>query len=281
MENLGDILMRALPEKTLTSNPLFTGKVFGRSQGCSLCGEPYILKRNLRFACWVPACRCAAEEDERRIIAEREERRKKAKADRIALLFKQSKPGARFADCRFDNFRARPGAEKAFEIAKRYAESWPPERGGGLLFFGACGNGKSHLAAAVVNYLIPQGIAAVVQPVPELLRMFRATYNEESKIRESELMDGLIEADLLVLDDIGAEKWTEYSESQLYQVIDARYRHMKPLIVTTNLGLTKEPLLEDAIGMRAMDRLIEMCLLVENRATSYRKEIAATRKGAT
>ena len=84
-------------------------------------------------------------------------------------------------------------------------------------------------------------------------------------------MRALTRADLLVLDDAGAEKWTEWTEPTLYTIIDERYSYCKPLIITTNSTLDE---LEKKIGDRAMDRVLEMCEIVENTGESYRKMIA-------
>ncbi len=258
-----------------------SSKVIGQPGVCPDCGAAYELRPITGgVSAWTPACDCIDRRREEERAIRHEQYRRELKARRIAELFDQAKLGARFAERTFANWKERPGTEKAFAAATQYAANWEKHAadGSGFLLFGGVGNGKSHLAAAVVNALIPQGVSAVFQAVPDLLRRFRATYGEDSKVKEEQLMDALAETELLVLDDLGAEKWTEYSEAQLYQVIDTRYRHKRPLIVTTNLGLVKEPLLEAYIGPRALDRLIEMCDLIEVTAPSYRKAQALARK---
>jgi len=85
-----------------------------------------------------------------------------------------------------------------------------------------------------------------------------------------EIMKTLTQADLLVLDDAGAEKCTQWTEPTLYTIIDERYTNKRSIIVTTNAGLEE---LEQKIGFRAMDRLLEVCAIVENEGTSYRQEV--------
>ncbi|MRB85087.1 hypothetical protein GH851_31765, partial [Bacillus thuringiensis] len=83
---------------------------------------------------------------------------------------------------------------------------------------------KTHLAAAIANELSKQGFIVVFQSVPELLQRIRSTFNSDNKENETQIMRALLECDLLILDDIGAEKTTEWVEEKLFNVIDGRYR---------------------------------------------------------
>lgn len=221
-------------------------------------------------------CRCAEEkaaEEDRRARAVQEAR---WQAEKLERLFEQSNLGPRFRACTFDAWRDRPGAAGAFRSARQYAESFEArqEDGRGLILFGDAGNGKSHLAAAIVNELVGRGVPCVFQTVPALLRRVRATFARDAEATEEEVLAALVEAPLLVLDDAGAEKHTEWGESTLYYLVDERYRRQLPIVVTTNLNLSG---LEDSIGFRAVDRLIEVSDVVEITATSYRKEAAKGR----
>ncbi len=126
----------------------------------------------------------------------------------------------------------------------------------------------------MVRAALEKGYTAIFERVPKLLLKIRSTYNACSRVSEAEIMQALTQADLLVLDDAGAEKWTEWTEPTLYTIVDERYSWEKALIVTTNSDLEG---LEKKIGFRAMDRLLEMCEIVENRGTSFRKERAKER----
>lgn len=217
-------------------------------------------------------CKCQFDRGAKEEAQHEEQKRK----DRIERLFAVAELGPRFEECSFESWVPRPGAERCLEAAKDYVDRFDErlKEGQGLLFFGRPGNGKSHLAAAIVNALVAAGRTCVFRSTPALLKKLQETYKPEARLTEAEILSVLQEADLLVLDDLGAEKMTEWAESMLYYVIDQRYRWRRPLIATTNSTLEA---LEDHVSARSFDRLLEMCVLVENQASSYRRERAEVR----
>lgn len=247
---------------------------------CPNCGceiKPVELVYELFGKVIYPSCECIAESLKREQL-QRELSQRRIEVER---LFADSELGPRFRECTLANWIQRQGSEKVYLAVKEFIEKWPAqlEDGQGLVILGPPGNGKSHLAAACVNAVISQGYPAIFQPVTRLMYRLNASYRDDSRNSEADIIGGLIEADLVVLDDVGAEKWTEKVEERLYSIIDGRYWGKKPTIITGNFRSLKE--LQDHIGERAFDRLAETCAFVENRATSYRIEKARAKlKGA-
>lgn len=220
-------------------------------------------------------CKC----EEQREQEEADAKEQEAKRRRVAELYDTAGLGARFDDSTFAKWIPKPDAQPAFEAAMDYVERWPTNRaqGTGLLLYGPPGTGKSHLAAAIVHALIHRGAACVYQSVPELLDRLRRSYDRDSADSEGKLMAALDKADLLVLDDLGAEKRTEWVESTLYRIVDARYRHRRATVITSNLS---PKMMGGAIGERSWDRLLETCALCEVKGRSHRRETAEVLRSA-
>lgn len=192
----------------------------------------------------------------------------------IERKFSISNLGERFAKCRFETFSYRPGTEKTVSSAKTYVEMFRDMDSEGMLIWGLPGNGKSHLAAAITHGVKEQGFTVVFQTVPELLERIRNTFNKKNNESEKEIMDALINCDLLVLDDIGAEKVSDWVLEVIFRIIDGRYRKKKPIIYTSNL---KPSELKDQLNDRIYDRMVETSTIIENKGTSYRREVGRKR----
>ncbi len=219
-----------------------------------------------------PTCECISERERRWYQGMREQEQR----DRIERVFPTWLLGKRFQKCTFDNFITREGTEIAIKAAKEYAENFPPPNGEGMLFLGKCGTGKSHLAAAIAHEVKKKGFTTVFASVPETLSRIRATYDRGIEETEAQLMYGLKEASLVVLDDLATEKRTDWKQEIIYEMVDARYRNELPVIVTTNANPQQ---LKKQVGERTYDRLIEMCRVVVNNSTSYREEIGRKENG--
>jgi len=164
----------------------------------------------------------------------------------------------------FENFDASLQPE-AYQEAKNFTG----ERGENLILYGAhYGTGKTHLAAAILNRHIDQGETGVFCNVPDLLRRLRATFSQDARESEHRVFSSIRGAGLLVLDDLGKEKWSPWVEQTLYDIINYRYIHELPTVITTNLSLKE---LAEAIGLACYSRLRERGPLIYVRGEDYRR----------
>ncbi len=237
---------------------------------CSKCGaeiEPLLSPLTGRII--YPACLCEVEEE----LLHRERLVGNRKALMLANLFEGCAIGEANSAAGFESWVMRPGAEAAYKAALEYAGDLPGKlkAGQGLIIVGPPGCGKSHLVSAAAQKAKEAGYSVLFERAPKLLMRLRAAYNSQSSAFELEMIEALGRIDLLVIDDLGAEKRTDWSEQIIYTIIDERCSKGRSTMITTNLSLEE---LEKKVGVRTMDRLIGSCRIVENCASSYRQERA-------
>lgn len=198
---------------------------------------------------------CACKREERRRFEEhmkQEERRRRLEGMRRA--------GFPDAEMRKWTFKADDGKSgKAMQVARRYADNFPTmlENGKGLLLYGNVGSGKSFIAACIANSLIDQGTPALMTNFSRIVNQLQETFDGRQRY-----LDRLNGFDLLVIDDLAAERDTDYMWEQVMNVIDSRYRAGLPVVVTTNLGLEDLTDPADIRRERVYSRLVEMCIPV-------------------
>ncbi len=160
---------------------------------------------------------------------------------------------------------------KQSEIARVFVEDFADmqKENMGLLFWGKVGTGKSYLAGCIANALMEKEIPVCMTNFTAILHTL-----ENSFVGRNEYIDLLCRYPLLIIDDLGKERGTEYSLEQVYDIIDSRYRSRKPLIVTTNYtyDMIKNP--QDTAHARIYDRLREMCVAVMFDGENFRDKIA-------
>ena len=212
-------------------------------------------------------CDCArkAAEDEL------QQRQAQKRVDAVARLREASLMDSRFKGSTFLDFHVNQHNAKAHKIAKRYAERFEQmmESNQGLLFYGAPGTGKTFAAACIANQLLENQIPVVMTSFVKLMDM--DNHDDESIIRRLNL------ADLLIIDDLGAERGTDYALEKVYNFVDSRYRAKKPMLLTTNLTLDQIKSTTDMRYQRIYDRILQCCYPVEFTGPSWRRREAAAR----
>jgi len=163
----------------------------------------------------------------------------------------------------------RENLERIYRLAMDYAKS--PE--GWLVLQGVTGCGKTHLAAAIVNYRYQAGQPARFVVVPELLDHLRSSFSPEAKTPYDSLFESIKVVPLLVLDDFGEQTATPWAQEKLYQIINYRYNAQLPTVVTTRTSLEE---IESRISSRFTDPKISTVFGIT--APDYRSDVSS-RKG--
>ena len=171
---------------------------------------------------------------------------------RTARLFGASHLGEHFAGRTFDTFEVDDGNRTAYEACRTLADTFTQGRRG-ILIAGGCGCGKTHLAAAIVHALIAQGLRPLFMTSERLLFALKDAFGDRERTRA--IREELTTADLLVLDDLGAEHMSDWAQSELGSIINDRYEAGKTIILTTNLTLSA---LTARLGSRTISRIAEM-----------------------
>lgn len=209
------------------------------------------------------ACKC----EQKKHDAEIEERKAEENRRMISKLRRDCFLTDEMAGCTFavdDKHDARISA-----AMRRYAEKWDEVKveNMGLLLYGQVGTGKSFFAACIANALIDKGIPVKMTSFSRIVNELQGLYTGRQ-----EYLDKLTSYPLLIIDDLGAERGSDFMLEQVYAVVDARYQSGLPLIVTTNIpvGEIKEP--ADLKYRRIYDRILERCHPVKIDGPSRRRE---------
>ena len=209
-------------------------------------------------------CRCAAEKLEK----EREEYRVEEELLNIQKMKSAGLQDRTFYNYTFDHCDA---SQENAVYAKRYVEHFSEmvQTGQGLLFWGNVGTGKTFLAGCIANALLEQKIPVLMTSFPKILNALGGLYSSE----RNEYLASLNRYTLLVIDDMGIERESQYTVETIYTVIDERYKSGKPFIITTNiqLDILKKP--QDLEHARIYDRIMERCMPVFFGGKNYRSEL--------
>ncbi|MEK6323596.1 MAG: ATP-binding protein [Acidobacteriota bacterium] len=202
---------------------------------------------------------------------------------RIRRYLERARIPKRYQHAGFDNFQtASPSLYRALQTSKKYASEHPLVDVG-LLYLGSCGVGKTHLAAAVLQEIIRKGNAGLFYDFRDLLKEIQSSYNPVSQASELKILAPVLDTECLVLDELGANKPTEWVQDTITYIINERYNEKRVTIFTSNyLDKPAGPMdesLSERVGVRLRSRLEEMCRVILIEADDFRKEIGKKRKG--
>ena len=210
--------------------------------------------------------------------------------DRAQRLLQQARIPARYEHCELSNFNTEfDGAHRVLSSARlaagRFVEEYPVDKTG-LLFIGTVGVGKTHLAVGIIRQLIAdKGVPCLFYDYRELLKEIQNSYNPTVSTTEMGILRPVFEAEVLVLDELGAVKPTEWVWDTVSLVLNTRYNEKRTTIITTNFsdqpaaavagprGASREETLGDRIGERMRSRLHEMCRKVEMQGDDFRQRV--------
>lgn len=230
---------------------------------CSICGKPYVLNKMLPEKMikllgdkikYIPSCNCHETFYENKI----NELSKENQRERILNKGKKYKNfsviDSKFLNSVFENAEF----TENISVCKRYAEALMKKKvSAGLILYGNSGTGKSFSSACIGNYLMERGKSVFAIN----LGLYLAKLKSEWSRMETEVLDKVSECDLLIIDDFGAERITDWVLEKVFLLIDVRYKSEKPIIISTNLEYIKERDCDitKLFGKRVKDRINEMC----------------------
>ena len=197
-------------------------------------------------------------------------------ANKVDKIIKNSKMSKRNLNYKFDNFEVNSNNKKVYQSLKNYSEKLVNEvERKGLILVGNNGVGKTHLACSIANELIKNGIPIIYGTLINLLAELKNTYDVYNNISEMKIIKLYEKVDLLIIDDLGKEKPSEWGLEKLFTIINSRYENNLPVIITTNydqnslinrLSINGE--IETAKSI--ISRLYEMCYLVKIEGRDHR-----------
>lgn len=194
----------------------------------------------------------------------------------VEQRFRDARIPPRYQRCDLDNFVVYENEQlvRALEVARRFSRAFPAVTKG-LMLIGPPGIGKTHIAVSVLRHVIKStGARGLYYDTRALLRDIRSTYNPVLNAAEMDVLRPVMEAELLVLDDLGAERLTDWVEETMSLIVNTRYNERRPTIFTSNYEDIPEEgdmnSLLVRVGFRLHSRLSEMCEFLEYDGPDYR-----------
>lgn len=201
---------------------------------------------------------------------------------RVQRLKDASMMDDKYRKASFSSYMVREENKKAFQTTRAYVRDFQTmikdghpktgEKNIGLVFYGKVGTGKSYTAACIANALMEMKVSVIMTSFVKILQDIQSREDEANYIS---VLNG---CKLLIIDDLGAERNTDYALEKVYNVIDSRARADKPMILTTNLSFDEMMRNPDIRYRRIYDRIFETCIPVEMPGNSFRIMRAAQRQ---
>ena len=207
---------------------------------------------------------------------------------KLQRLIEAARIPPRYQECVFENFDTlNPKLGRAKTMASRFVEEYPVVDCG-LLILGTCGVGKTHLAVSIIRALILRyGTWCIFYDFRELLKQIQSSFNPVVGATEWQIIEPVLQCEVLLLDDLGAERPTDWVRDTFAYIINHRYNQKRTTLITSNFkdGESKlrklsdgstvagEETLAERIGERMRSRLHEMCKVIRISANDYRVEI--------
>lgn len=267
MDGVADAVARLASHTQDEVNPAGDGDFVG-DDGLLVCGKCGMRKQKrvelFGIRKTVPVvCECRAGQLRR----EAEEQERKERELTLDKMRSMSLMSEKFRGATFEAYKVREENREAYKAARAFAEQFDRmyEEGQGLLLYGPVGTGKSFTAACIANKLLDDGVPVIMTSFVRILRDI-----QPGGMDESDYMATLGRARLLIIDDLGAERETEYALEKVYSVIDERTRQARPLILTTNMSLAQMRSPSDMRYERVYDRIFEACCPIQMAGRSMR-----------
>ncbi len=274
MDKISGILDGIISRTEEAAPPISSEDYINPADGLLYCGKCHTPKQcviNLGGRTLTPRCICKCEGE--KLEAEREEFLKRQRETEIRILKADSGMSSRLLRYRFEDYDVTSENGKVYRVCKKYADNFGAmlAKNQGLLLWGGVGTGKTFSAACIANALLDVGVPVIMTSFVTLLGASKG-FDIDTKLIES-----LNQAKLLIIDDLGAERSTDFALEKVYSIIDGRYSAGLPMILTTNLELSEMQNCSDIRYKRVYERILEVCYPVKIGGQSRRKGAARDR----
>lgn len=232
---------------------------------CNRCRTPRQKRFEMTGKLFEPRCMCACQT----VVYEQREKERKHREflDTVAKNRSVGLPDPELRRYTFENDMGYNS--KQMDMAKQFVANWEEFRKNamGLLLWGSVGTGKSFIAGCIANALLDQGVPVMMTNFTRLLNKLTDMYSGD----RNAYIDSLNSFPLLIIDDLGVERNSEFAREQVFNIIDSRYRSQLPMIVTTNLTVEELKNPADLTRARIYDRVLERCTAIKVNDQNIRK----------